>query len=279
MIRSISVGGRTGSFIRNAERWFSVLTIAMIIGAPRILLSGLGGAKFNYSITAAVEGNIKTQIFMALVYVTTFAFLFYRKERFVRLCSQNYHLVGFIVLIGLSPIWAEISGLSARRSIALLGNSFFAFYLVTRFSPREFLEILGWAFAVTLALNVAAVMLLPSIGIAPYAGGAFRGLQGHKNNFGQVMVLAAIVFWILRTRPGWRGAAAWCGFGASVVMVVFSKSGSGWAVLAGVFVVSVPLLRALRSQLLSSSLRVTWILIVWDWWVRIFAVAVLWQWS
>ena len=141
MTRSQSLARRTGSFIQNAERWFSVLAIAMIIGAPRVLLSVLGGAKFEYSIAAAVEGDIKNQILMVLVYVITFAFLFQRKERLIRLCSQNYHLVGFILFIGLSPIWAEIGGLSARRSIALLGNSFFAFYLVTRFSPREFLEI------------------------------------------------------------------------------------------------------------------------------------------
>lgn len=254
-IDNVSAAGQ-GQFLRRAEWVFAIGALSLLVGATRIVFSGnnLGA----YSIAGAIEGNFAYQVAMGAVYVFALAMLFNNRQKVAYLCQQNLSLLLFVIFVAASPLWSELPNLGMRRSFAFTGNVILAFYLVTRFSPREFLEILGWVFAITLLVDVAVIVALPSVGI-DFRRGALVGAHGHKNDFGQMMVLGAAVYWVLKSKPGWLGILAWGGFILCVALACLTLSRSAWLVLAGLFVVGLPLIRSLQNPTLAPSLRMLWV--------------------
>lgn len=245
-----------GQFLRRAEWVFAIGALSLLVGATRIVFSG--GNLNAYSISGAIEGNLPFQATLSAVYLFALVRLFYDRRKVAQLCQLNISLLVFVIFLAASPLWSELPGLGVRRSFALTGNVVLAFYLVTRFSPSEFLEILGWVFAITILVNVAVILALPSIGI-DFSRGALRGAHGHKNNFGQMMVLGAAIYWVLKSKSGLLGILAWGGFIFCVALAFLSLSRSAWLVLAGLFVVGLPLLRSLQNPTLAPSLRMLWV--------------------
>ena len=105
--------------------------------------------------------------------------------------KRAWPLVLLTALTLVSTFWSQDPGTTLRRAIALTLCMWFAFYIVLRFSPRTFFNLLVVAFAVLLVVSILAVAI-PGQGITPggtYAG-AWRGLTGNKNELGRVVALA-----------------------------------------------------------------------------------------
>lgn len=90
-----------------------------------------------------------------------------------------------------SVLWSQDPGPTLRRSIALILCTWFAFYIVLRFNPRSFIDLLVIAFGVLLVVSVLAAAI-PGQGITSGGAyeGAWRGLTGNKNELGRVIGLA-----------------------------------------------------------------------------------------
>ncbi|MEQ8367853.1 MAG: O-antigen ligase family protein [Roseicyclus sp.] len=144
-----------------------------------------------------------------------------------------------VVVAAASMGWTDNLSLSFRRSAGLGLSTAFALWLALRFTPKQLLGLVVVMAATVIAASFVVVMAAPSRGIhqaydlfAEHHAGSWRGLFGHKNDFGRVASFAAsllmigFVFRVGGPRLRW-------GTLALVVLAVFmiSKSNSSQAIL------------------------------------------------
>jgi O-antigen ligase len=143
---------------------------------------------------------------------------------------QNWILFLFVIFIFLSGFWADVPQASFRRSLALVGTTTFAIYLAVRFHHEQVLGLLAIAFAVLIVESIILVFLAPQIGISSFHAGAWQGAVGHKNDFGRVMLLAALVFWVFSERAGRHMPLTLIFLALSGFLVIMSQSRGAWVV-------------------------------------------------
>lgn len=92
--------------------------------------------------------------------------------------------------------WSEDVALTLRRSGSLGLTTAFAFWLALRFAARELFSLVIFSSMSTVLLNFLVIRIDPSLGIhqayeqfASQHAGSWRGLFGHKNDFGRVIAL------------------------------------------------------------------------------------------
>lgn len=140
-----------------------------------------------------------------------------------------------------SLLWSVEPDLTLRRAGALVLSTIFGLWLAERFSRRGLFALLVAAAGLTVAANLATVVLRPEVGLhqafdalgdeAAHAG-EWRGLFFHKNDFGRMMALCLTVFLVaLVLRPGWRWVLLPA---AAAALAGVLGSGSGQAVLLSV---------------------------------------------
>ncbi len=160
-----------------------------------------------------------------------------------------------IALAIFSILWSPLPLATLRSSIFLVEITLFAVYLTARFTFKEQLQLLAWTFACAGLLSIVAALALPSYGImgmgnalTPEAiihAGTWRGIYIHKNTFGRVMVLSALVFLIFVTGSHLERWIGLIGLGLSVSLIALSTSKTALVVLLAIIAL-LPLYRALR---------------------------------
>ena len=159
----------------------------------------------------AKRGMFEEQLFLRLswipVYLITFLLAVPYLRTVWRAATWSPLTVVLLLLALVSTLWSLSPADTLRRCVALLGTSLFGLYLAARFDPRELIRLLGWAFAVIMALSVLFVLANPGVGISgPPHPGAWRGVFAHKNVLGQTMLLALVTFLVLSAtsrKKGW----------------------------------------------------------------------------
>jgi exopolysaccharide production protein ExoQ len=106
-----------------------------------------------------------------------------------------------LLLIGalLSCLWAA-SPLATLQHVITIGlTTFAAYYMAARFSLRQQLMILASILGAVAFLSLIAALFFPAQGIMaePAHLGAWKGILGHKNNLGMMMLFSALVFHVL----------------------------------------------------------------------------------
>ena len=106
--------------------------------------------------------------------------------------------------------WSADPVETAEKSIILIAVTFYAAYLVLRFSLHEILRLFAIMFAISAMLNTAFVVAVPSLGTF---NGDFTGVFSQKNALGFVAALAVpVLIAAARTgsvrRPFYTAAAA-----------------------------------------------------------------------
>ncbi|WP_156945852.1 O-antigen ligase family protein [Roseicyclus elongatus] len=105
------------------------------------------------------------------------------------------------VLFALATLaWTAAPDLTLRRVGSLGLTTAFAFWIAFRFSPKQLFHLVVLASAVIILANFANIQLNPAKGIhqsydeiAAHHAGSWRGLFGHKNDFGRVIALTASI--------------------------------------------------------------------------------------
>jgi O-antigen ligase len=108
--------------------------------------------------------------------------------------ARCWPLILLTLLALVSALWSQAPDTSLRRAVALILSSSFAVFFIARLDLRTIVALLAVAFAIYLALSIAAAAI-PGFGIVTsgsYAG-AWRGIGGHKNSFGRTVALAAVL--------------------------------------------------------------------------------------
>jgi O-antigen ligase len=218
---------RASRLAGHLERPFVTVALFLFAGG---MISQL--QKWAGSNRGPVQGDPALQILYAGIYLVTFFLLVQRSGEAVRLAASSPIVWALVGLAAISFLWSGFPYVTLRRSAALIGGTAFGLYLAVRFKPAEQLHILEMVFGAAAVLSLAFALLLPAEGLmVERFEGSWRGIFGHKNALGQVMVLGAVVFaYNVRQQSSsrsWRLAL----LGLSLVMVVLSQSWTAAAAL------------------------------------------------
>lgn len=136
--------------------------------------------------------------------------------------------------------------------IPFIRVTLFSIYFAACYGLKEQMRLLVWVFGIAVIFSIVVALLLPHYGVTGSMTmlaedarhvGAWRGLYPHKNIFGLVMVLSAIIFYLGNSdRQRW---IAWIGFSLSVALILLSTSKTSLVLLL-TFIVLTPLYKALR---------------------------------
>ncbi|UEM21440.1 O-antigen ligase family protein [Skermanella mucosa] len=246
--------------MRNLERVFCILALMVLAGAlAPYLFAFRSGIEMNRDFADEVDsGNIKFQAATLTIYSIGLLYILSERVRLPKLLIGNWALLALTGFALFSALWSYYPDATFRRAVALTLTTTFAFYLVLRYTPRELLELVGWALMLGAALSLILVILYPTSTIhqGPPLGGSWLGSFGHKNRLGRMMALGVIIFSLLMMeRGGKQRWFTWAGLGLCTFMLAMSQSRTAW-ITTVVLLLLIYVLRFLRGARLPMSLRV-----------------------
>lgn len=220
------------------------------------LVAMMGGFDYlfarGYSMEAAAGGSRGVQLLTGAVFLTAALRLALRPADAFAFLRASPLLVAFVLLAPLSTLWADEPGITLRRSAALLGTSWFGLYLAVYYRPEALMRLLAVAFGVFVAIQVLGTALQPG---HAFGTQGLRGLLGQKNDFGRLMVLAALTLFLARSTGSAGGLLAWGGFLTASLLALASQSRTAWVLYAGVFALGLPFARLLAGGALAGGAR------------------------
>ncbi|QBY01799.1 O-antigen ligase family protein [Rhodophyticola sp. CCM32] len=105
-----------------------------------------------------------------------------------------------VLLAVMSLGWTEDTSLTLRRAGSLGLTTAFAFWLVFRFTPIQIFQLVVTMAVSIIAVNFAIIQIQPTRGIHQsydiinaHHAGSWRGLFGHKNDFGRLTALSTAI--------------------------------------------------------------------------------------
>lgn len=220
------------------ERVFVVLTLQLSAKASIPFIRGGSDGGSNYA-----EGNPVTQAVWLGIYLITFCLVAVRWKRFIRVATADKLLLLLLGIAVVSITWSVAPEVTLRREIGLLGSTFFAMYLATRYSPSELLRLLGWTLSIGALLSLVSGIVLPSYGLM---GGSFwRGIYIHKNAMGRLMAICAIILLLLTFSNRKYRWLTGIGVGLAVGLLLLSQAKGALVVFISLLAL-LPLYNALR---------------------------------
>jgi O-antigen ligase len=226
-----------------AELGFTVVCLLLYSSALLPLILS-GGASEGEEGPAADYALIR--LIFALIYLVTFFLLIARSKKVIYLLSKDRFIWVLVGTTIVSILWSSTPTMTQSRSISLVGTTLFGLYLAGRYSLKQQLQLLGWMFGIAIVLSLLFAVALPRYGImGGIHAGAWRGIYTHKNGFGRIMILSAVVFLLLAIDAKKKRWLLWCGFGLSVSLLLLSKSSSSLINLMTLLAL-IPVLQTLR---------------------------------
>ncbi|QXT39455.1 O-antigen ligase family protein [Gymnodinialimonas ceratoperidinii] len=172
-------------YLRRAEIAFAVFGLFFMSGTLTAYLTPAGS-----------ESAPMVQLIGALIGLFSVVALLATPGSIARILTENWPAIFPVLFAVLTLAWSEDTTLTIRRSGSLGLTTAFAFWLTLRFSPKELFNLVIFASMATVLLNFAVIQVDPALGIhqaydefASHHAGSWRGLFGHKNDFGRVIAL------------------------------------------------------------------------------------------
>jgi O-antigen ligase len=232
-------------FLRLTERGFIVFALLYFTGAFNFLAGGLQPQE-----TSAAAPDESSPLLLAMrsgVLLFTFFLVYTRWQNVVYVASRRKFLWAFVGLLMASTLWSAVPNLTLRRSLVVLGATFFALYLSARYSLREQMRLLAWAMGIAVLLNFVFMLAFPSLAreTAGLYEGTWRGIFAQKNVLARIMLLSALNFLLVVLDTRRYRYLLWIGFGMSIMLLLLANSKTALAAFL-VIVSLIPLFRALR---------------------------------
>ncbi|AFZ03444.1 O-antigen ligase family protein [Calothrix sp. PCC 6303] len=182
--------------------------------------------------SAIAAADPYTPILFMGVYAVTGVLIFQHWKNFLWIARKDIWLWLLMGIAIASIAWTIAPDITPRRSLLLLGTSLFGAYMAVRYSIRQQLQLLGWAFALLIGLSFVFAIALPNYGLMTFQeggihAGAWRGVFSHKNLLGRSMVLSSMIFMFIiaskSVTPKYRWLP-WLGYTLSFALIVLSSS-------------------------------------------------------
>lgn len=135
--------------------------------------------------------------FMEILWVAVYGVVVFRlipqSRLIITMVRANKFLLLLVLLAVSSTMWSGDPGLTLRRTIALVATTLIAIDFAVRYSVRDQLRLLCIVLGLVVSLGIVAELffrgLIPG---ADYDSAAWHGLWSAKNEFGRIVVLAAV---------------------------------------------------------------------------------------
>ncbi|NEO50472.1 MAG: O-antigen ligase family protein [Moorea sp. SIO4A3] len=220
-------------------------TVSLVLYSGGVLTVILSGGRSEGDVIQEFDSSLSRLLFV-LIYLVTFFLLTLRWKKVLYVLSQDRWLSLLLGIAVVSVFWSSEPTTTINRAVALIGTTLFGVYLASRYTIKEQLEMLGWAFGVAVLLSFMFIVALPKYGImGGVHAGTWRGIYVHKNVLGKVMVPSAVVFLLLAIRGKKNNLLFWGGFGFSVILLLFTTSKTALVSLI-IMLLSLYLYRMLR---------------------------------
>lgn len=162
------------------------------------------------------------ELFWAATYVCSVLLLWkYYRGSFGRLLKEKW----ILALVGItlcSAAWSQVPLVTLRHAIAIAAGCLFSLYVVERFTFKEQLEILGWAFGLAVVLSLISSAFNWGSTIIEVPG--WVGIYSQKNVLGRTMVVGALVFSVLSEHLDRHKWLALVGLVSCLILIVLSQS-------------------------------------------------------
>ena len=191
---SLNYASSTKLSIRPFEHVFAVVSLLLFSqGFYAIILGGsIGGDEGD------VDSAFLRLAFLS-IYGISLALLAFRSGRTLYFLKSNVWVTLLVVMAVLSISWSTLPDVTFRKTVSLIGTTFFAVYLASRYSFKEQLKIYGWTFGIAIVCSLLFGIALPQYGISTFeaVGESWRGIYPHKNGLGQNMFISFLTFYFL----------------------------------------------------------------------------------
>jgi exopolysaccharide production protein ExoQ len=158
------------------------------------------------------------------------------------LCLKFPSLLALPILAVASTAWSQDPARSFLLGTLSLAATVFAFYLFTRFSPEQQLQLFLFVGFAVLSISIVLAAFFPSIGVMQLDGkGAWQGLFNHKNRcaMGMAFLLAPALF--LRAPLAKSKVMKWVYIILSLFLIAMTQSRTGW-IIALLLLLAVPVI-------------------------------------
>jgi exopolysaccharide production protein ExoQ len=177
---------------------FLLVSMQVLIGLTRPYEAEADPA----SITGTVHVDVLNVAVNSVVLVSGALLILQRSRRVFHAVRAAWPLVGLAAVAILSTAWSTQPTVTLRRSIVLLVSTLLAVYLGERYSIEEQVRLLTQTFGVMILVILVLRFAAPPYYVVDYVShpGAWKGLSGYKNAFGQYMATAVLLLLLVRFR-------------------------------------------------------------------------------
>jgi exopolysaccharide production protein ExoQ len=181
--------------LRQAEYGFTVISLVLYTGGILFLL--ISGGANQSDITVTYDTSLYKLSFI-LIYLVTICLLLLKWKQALYTLTREPLIIAILGLCCASTFWSSSPSATIMDNITLIGSSLFGLYLATRYSLKQQLELICWAFGIGVILSFPFALLLPKYGqMGGLHTGAWRGVYSHKNGLGANMVSSIMAYTIL----------------------------------------------------------------------------------
>ena len=179
-------------FLRASERLF---VIAMLLDSMGIVVA-LTNPPHSGPRVVSTDLHLTSVAIDAAVNLCGAILVLMRWRRVLRAARKAWPLIALIALAPLSTAWSVDPILTLRRSALLVMSTVLAIYLGERYSIDKLARMLASTLCLMMILSLVARIFAPSYVIDEW--GAWRGLSGYKNAFGEYMAVSVILLLLVR---------------------------------------------------------------------------------
>ncbi|MEO0839095.1 MAG: O-antigen ligase family protein [Cyanobacteria bacterium J06643_5] len=179
------------AFQELSEKIFVVLSLFFFTGAISGLIAPTNPLD-SVRQTLIYVGHSLTLILIAILWRKVFAIVIKEKLLWI--------LIGTVCA---SVIWSDLPMVTLERILPLLRVTIFGIYFSARFTIKEQLNLLAWAFSIAALLSLIVCVAVPSYGVVGAGlivgqeelvhSGAWRGIYNHKTFLGSIMSLGSLI--------------------------------------------------------------------------------------
>lgn len=189
---------------------------------------------FDYQMVVAGQvptsgGFVSRLLWLGLLAGATLAVLWRSALTWLLLRTLNPYLLLFVLLAMTSVVWSIDPMLTVRRDIRLLTMLMVALaFALVAWHPRRLQTLLRHLLTSMLAGSVVFALLAPHLAIHQEASyelaGAWRGLSNHKNTFGALSCITALLWLHAGLARETRAPRALAGWVLATVCLLLSRS-------------------------------------------------------
>lgn len=185
------------------------------------------------SFDSFMTGNKLNHFFFGLLMLLGLPIVVERRRVIATIAGMNKPLLWLVGYALLSAFWSNYPVISLRRLVLFLGSLEIIFILASEKDTRKsFFTVMSCYFMTVGILSFLSISFMPSIGIDPTYGNAWRGILFHKNGFGQMAVLGCF-FWMFLLTSNQDTKNKWLCLGFFILNLIFlvqSKSATALVV-------------------------------------------------